>query len=770
MPNNIEDLIAENEILRKKLEDCHRKMELLESSEQRFQHIFLNSPDIIAISSVKTGKYIEVNPAFLKVAGYTENEVIGKSSVEIDLWENEEQRAFFQSKIYSNEPISNFEAYFRRKTNELAIISVSVDFIEYKNEHCLLIVGRDITSLKQAENAARESEKKYEILVEYAAESIVVVQDLVIKFFNKKTIDILGYTAEEIIDKPFSFFIHPDDLNLVSERNQDRLNGKNPPNIYKFRIITKFKKIKWLEMTTVLIDWHGKPATMSFFTDITEFYLIEQLLVQSEKKYRTLFNSIGDPIFIHQLSENNFENFLEVNSAALAKYGYSEKEFEEKSINDLCICGVQQKDNNLKEIIEHGWSNYETVHKDKNGNEFDVELNSSVVEIEGNKLILTLCKDISERKIAEKVLIENEQKFRKIYENTGLPIGMATLGFEILSVNSAYCKMFEYTGKELVGKHIKELTHPDSWSENVKLQTLLNNGQIDSYKLEKKFITKSGKILTGILSANLIFEEDNKPSYILANVIDVTDVRKAEAEILSLNKDLETRVETRTQELQEANKKLESFVYSVSHDLRSPLRHISGFTSMLEKILKMPDEQITHYLGKIKGASKKMSEMIDSLLKFSRIGKSSLNLIKVDLTVVVSTVVRRLEIETGNRMIKWTINKLPTIEADLNLMLIVFENLLSNALKYSSKKEITLINIGMVENEKNTIFVSDNGVGFDMEYYEKLFSVFQRLHSDDEFEGTGIGLAHVKQIINKHGGEIWAESKKGEGATFYLKF
>ena len=223
-------------------------------------------------------------------------------------------------------------------------------------------------------------------------------------------------------------------------------------------------------------------------------------------------------------------------------------------------------------------------------------------------------------------------------------------------------------------------------------------------------------------------------------------------------------------ELDSANKELESFSYSVSHDLRAPLRHIDGFLGLLEKhTAHVLDVKGMSYLKTISESAKKMGCLIDDLLAFSRMARVELMRKEMDMASLVKETIKDLGPEIKNRKINWKIASLPIIQADLSMMRQVFTNLLSNAIKYTRTREVAEIEVGIKTGAKEIIFfVRDNGVGFDMEYVDKLFGVFQRLHRAEDFEGTGIGLANVRRIIARHGGQTWAEGMSDSGATFYF--
>ncbi|MEP5613458.1 MAG: ATP-binding protein [Cyclobacteriaceae bacterium] len=249
---------------------------------------------------------------------------------------------------------------------------------------------------------------------------------------------------------------------------------------------------------------------------------------------------------------------------------------------------------------------------------------------------------------------------------------------------------------------------------------------------------------------------------------DIDQKKRNELKLEETSKNLEQLVEDRTSELRKANQELESFSYSVSHDLRAPLRAINGFAEALNQDCKdQLDDQASQFLERITANSTKMGQLIDDLLEFSRMNRKETNFREIDLQSMITKTVKEI-FPDASKSIK--INKLPTIVGDKEMLEQVFTNLLSNAVKYSSKVAKPAITVSAEENLNHHILtVADNGVGFDMQYADKLFGVFERLHRDSEFEGTGVGLALCQKIINAHQGEIWAESKLGEGSSFHLK-
>jgi signal transduction histidine kinase len=249
-----------------------------------------------------------------------------------------------------------------------------------------------------------------------------------------------------------------------------------------------------------------------------------------------------------------------------------------------------------------------------------------------------------------------------------------------------------------------------------------------------------------------------------------TALRASEARLRQLNGELERRVQTRTAELEASNRELEAFSYSVSHDLRAPLRHIDGFADLLRRHAQSGlDAKAQRYVETISDSAKGMGRLIDDLLSFSRMGRSEMLRTSVNLDQLVAQVRGELGAEAGEREVAWSVSPLPEVLGDPAMLRLVFVNLLSNAVKYTRGRTPACITVGTMDHEDEIVlFVRDNGAGFDMAYAHKLFGVFQRLHSNEEFEGTGIGLANVRRIVQRHRGRVWAEGAPGEGATFYV--
>jgi signal transduction histidine kinase len=245
---------------------------------------------------------------------------------------------------------------------------------------------------------------------------------------------------------------------------------------------------------------------------------------------------------------------------------------------------------------------------------------------------------------------------------------------------------------------------------------------------------------------------------------------QAEEHVRQINAELESRVASRTQQLEVANHELEAFSYSVSHDLRAPLRAIQGFSRMVEQqYAGQIDEKGRDMLRRVSAGAEKMGLLIDDLLRLARISRQAMHFGRVDLSVLVREVLEELRGAEPERRVEWTIAPQVSVEGDPGLLRVMLQNLIGNAWKYSSRRELARIEFGVIDKEGHPVyFVRDNGAGFDMAYSDKLFGAFQRLHTTAEFPGSGIGLATVARILHRHGGTAWAEGRENEGATFYF--
>lgn len=333
-------------------------------------------------------------------------------------------------------------------------------------------------------------------------------------------------------------------------------------------------------------------------------------------------------------------------------------------------------------------------------------------------------------------------------------------------------KMFGWPRDEVLGRELAEtiipLRYREAHRQGLKHYLVTGEGSVLNQLIELSALHRNGSEFPVELSISPL-KTGNLTAF-CGFITDITERKLAEEEIRLFSQKLEQKVRERTNELEIVNKELEAFSYSVSHDLRAPLRAIQGYMNILsEDYANHLDDEARRTMNIISNNAKKMGRLIDGLLAFSRLGRKELTKMNISMKEMVVSVWKELKKMEDNRHIEFILKELPETHADVVTIKQVWTNLVSNAIKYTRQKEKAVIEIGSEKKENGIIYyVRDNGAGFDMLYYDKLFDVFQRLHSESEFEGTGIGLAMVQRIIAKHGGRIWADAKPNEGATFYF--
>jgi PAS domain S-box-containing protein len=403
------------------------------------------------------------------------------------------------------------------------------------------------------------------------------------------------------------------------------------------------------------------------------------------------------------------------------------------------------------------------------GKERDFE--ARLFYMEESEEVIAVIRDITQLRVSEREVRSEKNLLRTLIDNIPDAIYSKDTKLRKVLANPADLYNMHLTSEaEAIGKtdldlHPKELA--DKFMADDRFVIESGNPIINR---EEYVLDENGEVIWLLTSKLPLRNETGKIVGLLGIGRNVTESVKAREEIKKLNVELEERVIARTQELDAKNKELEAFSYSVSHDLRAPLRHIGGFVELLQKKeLVNLTEKGGHYLSVIAESTKQMGDLIDDLLQFSRTGRAEMRSSLLNINEMVKEVVELTTRDEHDRNIRWDIEPLPEVLADAPLIRQVWINLLSNAVKFSRKNELTIIRIYSIMEDTEIIFcVKDNGAGFDMRYSQKLFGVFQRLHSKDEFEGTGIGLANVQRIIQRHGGRVWAESEPGKGAQFFF--
>ncbi len=426
-----------------------------------------------------------------------------------------------------------------------------------------------------------------------------------------------------------------------------------------------------------------------------------------------------------------------------------------------------------QQVFSQGFvRDYPLTIRHRAGHQIDVLYNASVYRNEAGEVlgVFAAARDITERKKAEESTRISQARFGTIFNQA--PLGIALIDSftgQIYEVNPRFAEIAGRTIEEMTTIVWMSITHPDDVQKDLDNMALLNAGKITGFNMDKRYRRPDGSFVwINMTIAPLRGEQNSSPRH-LCMIDDITERKQAEEKIRQMNSDLEQRVAERTAEL-------ESFAYSVSHDLRTPLRAIDGFSRLvLQQYEGKLDDEGKRLLNVVRDNTQKMGQLIDDILAFSRAGRLEIKKSETDMEALAHEVWQDIEPSMAGREVRLEIKPLPKMQGDTAMLRQVWVNLLGNAAKFTSPKAAAAIEVGgslgLVANgagNECTFYVKDNGVGFDMQYVDKLFGVFQRLHGIEEFEGTGIGLAIVKRIITRHGGRVWAEGRVNEGATFYF--
>jgi PAS domain S-box-containing protein len=736
----------------------------LRESEEKFSKAFHASPEMVAITRIKDGTFVDINDSYTQRTGYSREELIGNTTTAIGIWANNEDRAKMTRLLEERGRVVNQEFDFRMKSGENRTWMLSLEPITIGGESCLIGVSVDITERKQMENALRESEEKFSKAFHASPDAISIstLTDGTFLEVNDSYTRITGYSRGELI------FKNADSLNMwTNPEQQDRMLRKIHDGVKihdeEFDFRTKSGDIRTMLLSTEYIQIGGQPCLLVVSSDITERKRIEKALEESEEKFAIAFRSSPEMITIMDPETNQY---LELNDSYAKTIGYSREELMSHKVDEIPMWVKSEELQKITHALqtEGKINNQEFSFRTKSGEILQWLCSAEMVTIGGKLRTLAVATDITERKRIEMALRESEEKFSKAFQALPEAISISTIKDGIfLEVNDSFVSLNGYSREEVIGHKSKEL---DIWvnsGDRYRIKQLMEKqGRFEND--EFMFRRKSGEIRTVLLSADII-NVGGKPC-ILTIGTDITERKRKEEKLKQALVDLERS----SAQLKATNKELESFSYSVSHDLRSPLRSIDGFSqAMLEDYAAKLDTKGQDYLKRLRGASQKMGELIDGLLKLSRLTRSEMHQEKVDLSILANEIAARLQETHPKRHAKFIIGSDLTADGDPQMLRVLLENLLGNAFKFTAKKPHVVIEFGSaVSDGKKTFFIKDNGAGFDMAFKDKLFGAFQRLHDTAEFPGTGIGLATVQRIINRHGGSIRAEGAVNKGATFYF--
>ena len=637
-------------------------------------------------------------------------------------------------------------------------------------------LGRFHREQYKAAETLRNSEERYRRLFEAARDGILILdaETGMITDVNPFLIEMLGYSHEVFLGKKIW------ELGLFKDiiANREKFLELQLKEYIRYECLP----LETINGQTINVEFvsyvylvNQCKVIQCNIRDITERKRVEEAVLASEARYRSYIDATGQIGWVTNANGEVEEDVPSLRKFSGQTYDEAKGSGWAKTIHPDDLERTLQVWNNAVATksfyeIEYRMRRHDGVYPYLLTRGFPVfREDGSIREWVGT------CIDITERKLAAQELQERDARYKTLVENIPQKILMKDRNCIWVSINENLARDFGLRPEEVVGKMDTDLFTPELaakyHSDDVRI---METGKTE--ELEEKYMVAGKETWVNTIKTP-VRDKNGDIVGLLGIFWDITERKRAEEEVLELNVDLEHRVLQRTVQLELANKELEAFSYSVSHDLRAPLRHVNGFVELLGKQFQTElSEKGWHYLDAITDSVHQMGVLIDDLLNFSRSGRADMRESTFEMNQVVKEVTEQIRQDNPGRDIEWTIAQLPSVHCDNAMLHLVWENLLSNAVKFTSKRKKASIEIGVQEEDKEFVFfVRDNGVGFDMRYAQKLFGVFQRLHSAAEFEGTGIGLANVHRIITRHGGRTWAEAElenlpdgKAGGATFYF--
>ena len=388
-----------------------------------------------------------------------------------------------------------------------------------------------------------------------------------------------------------------------------------------------------------------------------------------------------------------------------------------------------------------------------------------IVAVKLNDGLAVTFRNITERKRAEIALRDSEERFRAIFEQAAVGIAKTALCGQFMRVNPGFCQIVRYAESELLQKNWQAITHPDDIEADREYVRALLSGNIQTFSLEKRLVCKDRAVRWANVTVSAMRDAKGTPQYLICAIEDISE-RKLVQELLQASLDTQTRY---AQELTRSNAELEQFSYVASHDLQAPLSTIAGYAQLLEKRChNQLDAQGNKFIRNIVNSCGRMQALIDDLLEYSRVGRSEKPFDVIDCNLVFEDACANLQLAIRQDQASVTRGDLPRVRGDSFQLLQLFQNLIGNAIKYRSS-EAPMVRVSASRQGDSWVFsVQDNGIGIAEQYHPRIFQLFQRLHSEKQYSGTGIGLAICQRIVERHGGRLWLESEPDRGSTFYF--
>jgi PAS domain S-box-containing protein len=763
-----------------------------EAVRERLAAVVESSDDAI-ISKDLNGTINAWNRGAEKIFGYTAAEAVGQPMVMLFPPELTKEEPGILARVRSGQSVEHYETVRLRKGGAKIYVSVTISPVRDGNGTVVGAskIARDITDRKRAEKALREGEERFQAMADGIPQLAWMAEpDGHIFWYNRRWYEYTGTTFQQMEGWGWQSVHDPAFLPKVLEGWKDAIAHGKPFEMEfplrgadgNFRtFLTRIVPVRdpeghvarWFGTNTDITD---RKQVEEVLREQAQVLDLAQVLVRDIQGRIVLWNQGAEKLYgftreeavgrkSHELLQTQFPEPLEQIEDKLKRTGSWEGEL------------VHRRRDRTSIVVSSLW----VLHRDAQGNPLRVlEANVDITARKRAEHQLAGQAEELSRQAEELLRSQQALETQKLMlqsvlnsmveglvaaDEQGKFIIWNPAAEKIIGLGAVNLSTEEWTGH--YGFYLADTVTPFPTEQYPLLRAIRGEATTTEMFVRNREVAEGAWIEA---SGSPLKSKDGTIRGGVVAFRDITQRKKDEQKIRALNEDLEERVIVRTAQLEAANKELEAFTYSVSHDLRAPLRHINGFTRILmEDFGPTLPAEAQQNLKRIEQGAERMGRLVDELLNLTRVGRQALAVQVTGLASIVTEVRTVLEPEIEGRKIEWKIGDLPFVECDPGLVRQVFQNLVGNALKYSRPRSPAVIEIGqIVKDASNAIFVRDNGVGFSMKYADKLFGVFQRLHRPEDFEGTGVGLATVHRIIQKHGGRIWAEAELDRGATFYF--
>ncbi len=762
-------------------------------AERSILAAIVESSDDAIIGKSLDGIILSWNAGAEKIYGYSASEAIGRSISMLVPHDQVDDLDYILDRIKRGESIFHYETLRMPKDGRTIPVSLTLSPIKDRNGRLIgaSTIARDITERKKAEEAIRRASAYNRSLIDASLDPLVTINpDGTISDVNAATVRVTGYSREELIGTDFThYFTEPE----KAKAGYETVFRDGSVTDYALEIRNRNGRITpVLYNAAVFLDDTGSVAgVFAAARDITERKKAEEAIRRANAYNRSLIEASLDPL----VTINPDGTISDVNAATVKVTGYSREELIGTDFTHYFTEPEKAKAGYETVFRDGSVTDYALEIRNRNGATTPVLYNAAVFRDETGAVagVFAAARDITERKKAEEAIRRANAYNRSLIEASLDPLVTINPDGTISDVNETTVQITGVPREELIGTDFSQyFTAPEK--AKAGYETVFRDGSVTDYELKLRH--RDGRITPVLYNATVFRDESGTIAGVFAAARDITERKRAEDALMKAYVELDDRVKERTIELEEANSNLEKeiaerkataeelrkrseelarsnlelqqFAYIASHDLQEPLRAISGFTELLERRYKgQIDERADKYIGFIVDGTKQMQQVIQDLLAYSRVQTKAHEFSLIDMNDSLNQALSNLQVSIRDKKAVINVDRLPDIFADGTQITLLFQNLIGNALKFQRPDTIPDIRISSRREGDRWIFsVADNGIGIDPQYTERIFKIFQRLHAKGEYEGTGIGLAICKRIVERHGGEITLRSEPGAGSTF----